>query len=171
MAQDLIRLPSLLAMVRALLPRIVVNGVLVFVIYLLVKHFTSASDVVALVISAIPAMISASVGLLRQRQVDVLAAFALITIALAIPLTFMTGDPKLFQIRESMFTVLFGLICLVSLLFPKPIWFYIIRYFVTGNMPDQIAIYNTAWQYPLFLFMTRPYLDQASIPSSYVIVL
>lgn len=159
MAQNGIRPPSLLAMVRGLLPSIVVNGVLVFVIYLLVKHFTSASDIVALVISAIPAMIFTIVGLLRQRQVDVLGAFALITIAFSILLTFITGDPKLFQIRESMLTVLFGLICLVSLLFPRPIWFYIIRYFTTGNKPDQIAVFNTAWQYPLF----RTYIRNVTI--------
>ena len=81
MAQKPLQPPSLLAMVRGLLPSIVVNGVLVFVIYLLVKHFASASDIVALVISAIPAMIFTIVGLLLQRQVDVLGAFALITIA------------------------------------------------------------------------------------------
>jgi intracellular septation protein A len=120
MAQKLIQPPSLLAMVRGLLPSIVANGVLVFVIYLLVKHFTSASDIVALVISAIPAMIFTIVGLLRQRQVDVLGAFALITIAFSILLTFITGDPKLFQIRESLLTLLFGLICLVSLLYNGP---------------------------------------------------
>ncbi len=159
MAQKLIQPPSLLAMVRGLLPSIVVNGVLVFVIYLLVKHFTSASDIVALVISAIPAMIFTIVGLLRQRQVDVLGAFALITIAVSILLTFITGDPKLFQIRESMLTVLFGLICLVSLLFPRPIWFYIIRYFATGNKQDQIAVFNTAWQYPHF----RTYIRNVTI--------
>jgi hypothetical protein len=83
----------------------------------------------------------------------------LITIAFSILLTFMTGDPKLFQIRESMLTVLFGLICLVSLLFPRPIWFYIIRYFTTGNKPDQIAVFNTAWQYPLF----RTYIRNVTI--------
>ena len=146
-------------MVRGLLPSILVNGVLVFVIYLLVKHFTSASDILALVISAIPAMIFTVVGLIRQRQVDVFGAFALITIAFSILLTFMTGDPKLFQIRESLLTVLFGLICLVSLLFPRPIWFYIIRYFTAGNKPDQIAVFNTAWQYPLF----RTYIRNVTI--------
>jgi hypothetical protein len=159
MAQSGIRPPSLLAMVRGLLPSILVNGVLVFVIYLLVKHFTSASDIVALVISAIPAMIFTVVGLIRQRQVDVFGAFALITIAFSILLTFMTGDPKLFQIRESLLTVLFGLICLVSLLFPRPIWFYIIRYFTAGNKPDQIAVFNTAWQYSLF----RTYIRNVTI--------
>jgi len=142
--------PSLLTLVRGLLPSILVNGVLVFVIYLLVKRVTSASDFVALVISAIPAMIYTLLGLIRQRQVDVLGAFALITIAVSIVLTFFSGDVRLFQIRESFLTVLFGLVCLVSLLFPRPLWFYIIRYFATGNKPEQVATFNMAWQYPGF---------------------
>jgi hypothetical protein len=159
MAQNGIRPPSFLAMVRSLLPSILFDGVLVFVIYLLVKDFTSASDIMAPVISAIPALIFTIVVLLRQRQVDILGVFVLIVIAFSILLTFLTGDPKLLLIRESMLSVLFGLVCLVSLLFPKPIWFYIIRYFATGNKPDQIAVFNTAWQYPLF----RTYIRNVTI--------
>src|SRR5206468_10110291 len=49
--------------------------------------------------------------------------------------------------------------CLVSLLFPKPLWFYIIRYFATGNKPDQIAEFNSAWQYPVF----RTYIRNVTI--------
>jgi intracellular septation protein A len=142
--------PSLRTVVRGLLPSILVNGVLVFVIYFVVKHVTSASDFVALVISAIPAMIYTLLSLIRQRQVDVLGAFALITIAFSIVLTFFSGDVRLFQIRESFLTVLFGLVCLVSLLFPKPLWFYIIRYFTTGNKPEQMATFDMAWQYAGF---------------------
>lgn len=147
--------PSLRSMVIGLWPSILVNGVLVFVIYQLVKHLTSASEVVALLISSIPAIIATLVGLVRQWQVDVLGAFALTSIAFSILLTFLTGDPKLFLIREGMFSVFFGIICLVSLLFPKPIWYYIIRYFTTGNKPDQIAVFNTTWQYQLFRVYIR----------------
>jgi len=159
MAQNGIRPPSFLAMVRGLLPSIIVDGVLVFVIYQLVKNFTSASDIVALIISAIPALIFTIVVLLRQRQVDFIGVFVLIVIAFSILLSLITADPKLLLIRESMLSVLFGIVCLVSLLFPKPIWFYIIRYFTTGNKPDQIAVFNTAWQYPIF----RTYIRNVTI--------
>jgi hypothetical protein len=159
MAQNGIRPPSFLAMVRGLLPSIIVDGVLVFVIYQLVKNFTSASDIVALIISAIPALIFTIVVLLLQRQVDFIGVFVLIVIAFSILLSLITADPKLLLIRESMLSVLFGIVCLVSLLFPKPIWFYIIRYFTTGNKPDQIAVFNTAWQYPLF----RTYIRNVTI--------
>jgi hypothetical protein len=37
-----------------------------------------------------------------------------------------------------------------SLLFPRPIWFYIIRYFATGNDPAKAPGFNARWQYPAF---------------------
>lgn len=145
-----LKTPSLLTLVISLWPSILLNGVCVIVVYQLVKHFTSASDVTALALSAVPAMIGTIVTLIRQRSIDVLGAFTLVTIVLSIGLTFMTGDARLFLIRESLLTVLFGIICLISLLFPRPIWFYIIRYFTVGNNQEQIVAYNTAWKFRSF---------------------
>jgi hypothetical protein len=116
--------PTLRTFVLNLLPSMLLNGACVFVVYQLAKHFTSASDVVALFLSALPAMIGTIITLIRQRRVDVLGAFALVAIAASLGLTFMTGDARLLLIRESFLTMLFGVICLVSLLFPKPVWYY-----------------------------------------------
>jgi hypothetical protein len=142
--------PSPRAMVIGLLPSIFINGVLVVLIYQLVKHFTSISDVWALFISAMPAMIGTMVGLLRQKSLDVLGAFALITIAFSIVLTFFTGDARLFQIRESFLTVIFGIVCLLSLFWTKPLWFHIIRSFTAGKNPRQQVAFDEAWQYSAF---------------------
>jgi len=142
--------PSLRNLIISLWPSILLDGVCVIVVYQLVKHFTSASDVIALSLSALPAMIGAIITLIRQRSIDVLGAFALITIVLSICLTFLTGDARLFLIRESFLTVLFGIICLISLLFPKPIWYYIIRYFTVGNNHEQMIAYDTAWKFASF---------------------
>ena len=143
--------PTLRTFVLNLLPSILLNGVCVFVVYQLAKHFTSASDVIALLISALPAMIGTIITLIRQRSVDVLGAFALVAIAVSLGLTFLTGDARLLLIRESFLTMLFGVICLVSLLFPKPVWYYIIGYFITGNNREQMVAYSGAWkQFPAF---------------------
>ncbi len=136
--------PSLRTLLIGLWPSILLNGVCVIVVYQLVKHYTSASDVTALCLSALPAIIGTIISLIRQRSIDFLGAFTLITIAVSIGLTFLTGDARLFLIRESFLTVLFGIICLISLLFPKPIWFYIIRYFTVGNNHEQMVAYDTA---------------------------
>jgi len=142
--------PSLRTLIASLWPSMLLNGVCVIVVYQLVKNFTSASDVIALALSTIPAIVGTVITLIRQRSVDVLGAFTLITIGLSIGLTFLTGDARLFLIRESLLTVLFGIICLISLLLPKPIWFYIIRYFTVGNNHEQIVAYDTAWKFASF---------------------
>lgn len=142
--------PSLWTLVIGLWPSILLNGICVIVVYQLMKHFTSASDVTALALSAVPAMAGTIITLIRQRSIDVLGAFTLITIGLSIGLSFLTGDARLFLIRESFLTVLFGIICLISLLFPKPIWFYIIRYFTVGNNHEQMIAYDTAWKFASF---------------------
>lgn len=142
--------PSLWSLIVSLWPSILLNGVCVIVVYQLMKNFTSASDVTALALSAVPALVGSIITLIQQRSVDVLGAFTLITIVASIGLTFMTGDAKLFLIRESMLTVLFGIICLISLLFPKPIWYYIIRYFTVGNSQEQMIAYEAAWKFASF---------------------
>jgi hypothetical protein len=148
-AQSL-RTPSLRTMIVGLWPGMLLNGVCVIVVYQLVKSFTTASDIVALALSTVPALVGTIITLIRQRSIDLIGAFTLITIGLSIGLTSLTGDVRLFLIRESFLTVLFGIICLISLLFPKPLWFYIIRYFTVGNNHEQMVAYDTAWKFASF---------------------
>ncbi len=159
--------PSLRTILIGLLPSIFVNGVLVFVLYELIKHFTSASDLIALCISAVPAMIGTIIGLVRQRQVDIIGAVALISIAVSVILTFVGGDVKLLQIRELFLTMLFGIVCLISLFFPKPLWFYVVRYFTAGNNPQQQVAFDAAWNLAPF----RAYIRTLTIVwgSAYVV--
>ena len=142
--------PSFRTTIRGLLPSILVNGVLVYLIYTLLKSYTSASDLVALLISSVPALISEIVTIIRHRQLDVLGIIVLAFIAITAVISFIGGDPKLLLIRESFLTAVFGVVCIVSLLFPRPIWFYIIRYFATGNDPAKSPVFNARWQYPAF---------------------
>lgn len=142
--------PSFRTTVRSLLPSILVNGVLVYLIYTLLKSYASASDLVALLVSSIPALISEVVTIVRHRQLDVLGTIVLAFIAITAVVSLIGGDPKLLLIRESFLTGVFGVACIVSLLFPRPIWFYIIRYFATGNDPAKSPIFNARWQYPAF---------------------
>jgi hypothetical protein len=140
---------------RGLIPSIIINGLLPYIIYQVLKSYTPASDLVALAVSAIPAVISALVGIVRQRRVDMIAAIVLVGIAVTIIAVFIGGDPRLFLIRESVLTVALGIACLMSLLFPKPLWFYIMSYFVSANDPAKATEFNANWQYPGFRSFTR----------------
>jgi hypothetical protein len=66
-----------------------------------------------------------------------------------------TGNQKFLLIRESFLTLAYGLICLGSLLLPRPIMFYFGRHFATGNDPIRIASYNALWRYPGFRSLNR----------------
>jgi hypothetical protein len=101
-------------------------------------------------ISGVPAALSTLVGIARQRRVDLFSALTIITLALGIALPLFSENPRLYFLRHSLVTLILGIAFLVSLLFPKPLWFYIGRYFLTGDNPQNIAQFNEQWQYPYF---------------------
>ncbi len=129
---------------------IIVNAILPLVIYQLVKSYTSLSDFWALVISGIPPMIDTIINVVRKGRIDLIAGLALLSIGVSIVLILLGGSPRLYLIRESFFTVAFGLAYLVSLLFPRPLAFYFARHFATGNVPEKVQFFNSLWQYPSF---------------------
>ena len=133
-----------------MLPSLLVNGVLVYLIYTLVKSYTSASDLVALLASSVPALLGEIVTIIRHRQLDVLGIIVLAFLAVSALISFIGGDPRLLLVRESFLTVVLGVVSILSLLFPKPIWFYIIRYFATGNDLAKASAFNARWQFPAF---------------------
>jgi hypothetical protein len=57
-------------------------------------------------------------------------------------------------VRESFATVVLSVACLASLLWPqvwpRPLFFYVIRYCAAGNDPAREAAFNAHWQYPGF---------------------
>lgn len=135
---------------RGIILSLVVNAALPFVIYQLLKTYTNVSDLMALFVSGVPSIIVALTGVVRERRVDLMAGITLTSIAVSIVLIALGGSPKLYLVRESLFTGVFGLVYLVSLLFPRPMAFYFARHFVTGNVPEKVARFNSLWQSPFF---------------------
>ena len=62
---------------------------------------------------------------------------------------FIGGDPRILLIRESLFTAGFGVACLASLLFPRPVMFYFGRYFFAGNDPEKRKVFDSRWHNPI----------------------
>lgn len=137
-------------MVFGIIYSIVVNAILPLVIFQLLKSYTTLSDFWALVISGIPPMLDALVGVVRKGRVDLIAGLSLLSIAVSIVLILLGGSPRLLLIRESYYTAAFGLAYIVSFLFPKPLAFYFSRHFATGNVPAKVTWFDSLWQYPAF---------------------
>ena len=141
---------KVLSMIFGVTYSIVVNAIFPLVIFLLLKSYTNLSDFWALVVSGIPPMLDAIVGVVRKGRVDLIAGLSLLSIGISILLILLGGSPRLLLIRESYYTAAFGLAYIVSFLFPKPLAFYFARHFATGNVPEKIASFNSLWQYPAF---------------------
>jgi hypothetical protein len=146
---------SRVASIRGIIASIIINIALPFVIYVLLKDYTSVSDFLALVISSIPPIIASMVDVVRKGHIDLMSGIVLLSIFVSILLILAGGSPRLYLIRESFFTAAFGVAYLISLLFSRPLAFYFARYFATGNVPAKIAWFNSLWQYQGFRHSMR----------------
>jgi hypothetical protein len=135
--------------VRSLAWDIVLNATIPAACYHLSKWFISPSELIALVIATIFPVLKSIYDVAKRREVDPVAVVVLLGIVTGILALFFGGDPRMLLIRESFFTGAFGIACLVSLLFPRPIMFYFGRYFMAGRDPQKRAAFDARWQNPV----------------------
>jgi membrane-bound ClpP family serine protease len=134
--------------IRTLAPRLVVAGVLPVIGYSLLRPHVG-SDATAL--AAVMVFPIGDILFERKRHgaVDPIGMIALIGIALGIvSAVALHGNTMLLKIRESVFTGIFGGICLGSLLARRPAMFYMGRLFATGNDPEKMAEFEGVWDLP-----------------------
>jgi hypothetical protein len=77
--------------------------------------------------SAVFPAVNGLVTIVHRRHLDIIGAVVLIGIVVSIVATLVGGDPKLLLIRESFATGALGMVCLTSLVWPRPLMFYIGR--------------------------------------------
>ena len=79
---------------------------------------------------------------MRHRRLDIIAIFYLLGTLTSILAIFLGGDARLLVIRESFFTGALGLVCLTSLLLPRPLMFYVGRQMFAGDDAAKVANFN-----------------------------
>jgi hypothetical protein len=140
--------------VRGLLPSLAVNAIAPFIVYTVLTA-RGVSDVPALIVSGVFPVLGVVWGLVRTRRADVIGLVSLAFIVLGVATSVFTGNAQFILIKESMLTGVFGLVCLISLLAPKPLMFYFGRQFAGGGDPVRVAAYEDLWQYPTFRTVQR----------------
>jgi hypothetical protein len=135
---------------RGLIVSLIIDGAIPFILYLILTPRFPDGSVWPLVIASVAPAIGNVISIVRQRRLDYLGVIVILGLAFTVITAVVTGNQKLLLIRESFFTGGFGLVCLISLLFPRPLMFVIGRHFATGNDPARIAYFNSLWQYPGF---------------------
>ena len=140
---------------RGLLPSLLINGVAPYVTY---RLFTAigVESIQALTWSAVFPTIGIIWGFARARRADMIGVISLAFIVVGISTSLISGDPRFILIKESFLTAVFGLACLLSLVFlPRPLMFYFGRQFSSAGDPARAAAFEAMWQYTQFRAVNR----------------
>lgn len=127
---------------------IVLNASIPAVCYWLTKRFVSSSEIIALTVAMVFPLLKSGYDMTRHREIDPVALLILLGIVTSALALVIGGDPRVLLIRESFFTGAFGILCLVSLTFPRPIMFYLGRYFMAAHDLEKRAAFDARWQHP-----------------------
>ena len=125
------------------------NATIPLACYYLSKRFVSSSELTALVLATGFPVFKSGYDIVRRRELDPVAVLVLLGIVTSIGALFLGGDPRVLLIRESLFTGAFGISCLISLLFPRPIMFYFGRHFMAGKDAVRRKAYDARWGNPI----------------------
>ena len=126
----------------SLLQTLVIDAVCPYMIYPLLAERLSAPLALLLVAFFPLGNIVAHVG--RQRYVDVVGVGILFIIGSILAGTYLHGDTAP-VLRCALPIGLLGIVTLLSLLLPKPVFFFIDRYFSMQNNLEHAARYKTFW--------------------------
>ena len=99
----------------------------------------------ALTLAAVIPFVHTLVAGIRNRRVDLIGVVALAAMLLGIGLALTTGDVVFALAKESIFTALFAVALLGSLLGPRPLLFYFAREASAGGDPQALAAYDGRW--------------------------
>jgi hypothetical protein len=143
------------SMLLGLIPSIVVNGVLPFVLYQILTG-RGVPVLTALLLTSIFPLAGIAFGWMRRGSLDAIGLISLIFIGAGIATSFISGNPRFYLVKESFGTAAFGLAMLISLAFARPMMFYLSRQGATGGNPEAVARWNGLWTTaPMFRHVIR----------------
>jgi hypothetical protein len=149
--------PSLRMMLRGpdgLASQLLLNGAAPLVAYQLLTR-AGVPSVRALTLTAVFPVIGLGLQWARTRRLNGIAALSLVIIVIGVTGSLITNDPRFYLVRLSFGTAAFGLACLVSLLFARPLMFYLSRQVVAAGDARRAAYYDSLWATPSFRHSQR----------------
>ncbi|WP_342777136.1 MULTISPECIES: VC0807 family protein [Streptomyces] len=109
------------------------------------------SEAGSLLVSSAWPVVDNIVVLAWRRKLDEFAMVTLAFLAITAAVSLVgANSARTLLVKDSCVTGLFGLLCLATLLAPRPLIFYFGRKFATDGTPESTAWWNGLWQYPGF---------------------
>jgi intracellular septation protein A len=131
---------------RQMLPMLLINAVAPFAINMVAQHYVPAIDALLLA-SAVPAVYTLG-SFLWKKHIDVFGLLVVVSLLLSAAFALVFKSPQLLLLQSSAISGLFGVVMLVSLLFSRPVIFYIARSITTQHDPQRVARFNADWSIP-----------------------
>ncbi|MDD9267294.1 VC0807 family protein [Paenibacillus sp. GCM10023248] len=126
---------------------LLVNGVVPWALYVWLSEYMSS--LAALTIATLVPLLDNLVHLLKHRKLDAFGTLMLFTFLLTIVLVLLGGSEKILLVRESLITAAVGLVFLGSLLFRRPIMYYLaLRFIASPHFAEN-------WEYAYFRFVMK----------------
>ena len=129
---------------------LVVNIVLPTVTYFVLAGPVGVPAVPALLTSGLWPVLEIGYTISKQRHVDEFSVFVLIGIALGVLTTAFSDTARAVFLKDSVSTGSIGVLMLLTLLFGRPLTYYLGRRFATDGSQVQRDWWDGLWQYPTF---------------------
>ncbi|MGC2129436.1 MAG: hypothetical protein WA629_04985 [Candidatus Aquilonibacter sp.] len=139
------------------LPRSIVISIVLPAILVQILIRVRVPLIAALAIAAIFPL-GAAILAWRRGIVDVIAIIGLLFIIVGVATSFVSADPRYALVAGSLGSAIFGAVCLVSLLAPRPAMFAIAK---GAAGPDAYATFEELWRQ--LTAIVSPALDAAAI--------
>lgn len=147
---------------RKLAPMLIGNALLPYLIYLVLSN-SGLSTMTALTASAIPPVVLTAFTALRSHRLDALGILSLITIAIAIGTSMLTGNARFMIAKDGLFPLVLGVAMLVSLVVGKTPIFHLMRKMFAGEDPTVAEKLASAWQHEGYRHALRRYTALAGL--------
>jgi hypothetical protein len=134
---------------QEMLPDLIIDGALPAIAYQVLTHYG---------VAAVPALTAGAIfpagNILRKfiatRSLDLVGAIVLFFLAVGVAGSLLSGSVLFILIKESFITGLVGLLFLSSLLWRRPIFFFLGRQFSAGEDPERLSWWNGLWEFARF---------------------
>jgi hypothetical protein len=134
---------------RAMAPSTVFGAIVPLAVYYVVRRHVSGDATALAIAGAFPAA-WVLVELARKRTLDAIGSITLFGFLAGIAASYaMGGDAFVLKVRDSAFTALFGLVCLVSLASHRPMMFHLGKALSAGDDKDRRAAYDELLALPM----------------------
>ncbi|NXY96771.1 hypothetical protein HYE82_20760 [Streptomyces sp. BR123] len=109
------------------------------------------SEFGALLVSGAWPVLDSAISVAWRRKLDEFAIVTLVFMAITALVSLVGAhSARALLVKDSCVTGLFGLLCLATLLAPRPLMFYFGRKFATDGTPESTAWWNGLWQFEGF---------------------